>query len=79
MFFERMCAQGVGAGQVDEFDRTVADLHRTDVTFHGYARIVTDALPEAGQSIEERAFARIRISDHRNAGVCAPAYGNLIC
>jgi hypothetical protein len=73
LFFERMCAESVRTGQVDEFDRLIVGLKQSDVALDGDTRVVAYALPQTRQSIEERAFSRIGCADNRDAGVGLPA------
>ena len=42
----------MGSGQINEFDGAAANNQRTNMTFNRDARIVADALFQAGQSIE---------------------------
>ena len=65
------------AGQVDQFYRPLAGPERADVAFDGYARVIADALGQAGQPIEQRALAGIRIADDRNTGIGLVLNGNL--
>jgi len=48
------------------------------VAFDGYAGIVANALPQASQTIEECALARIRATDNRDAGIRLPASWNVV-
>ena len=73
LLLERMRAERVRAGQVNEFERALPDLQGADMTLDRNARVVANALPQPGQPIEERALARIGITDNRNAGVGSPA------
>jgi hypothetical protein len=52
-------------------------LQETHVPLHGNARVVADSLFEAGQAVEQSAFAGIGIADNRNRRVCALRYGYL--
>ena len=72
-----MCAEPVRARQVDQFDGPAVRLQRANVPLYGDARVVADALPQAGQTIEERALAGIGPTDNRNAGFGLPACGNV--
>ena len=65
-FVGRGRGETVGSGQVDKFDAAAAALPRAGFFFHGDARIVPDLLPRAGQTVEERGFARVRIADQGN-------------
>jgi hypothetical protein len=73
LLLERMGAECVGAGQVDEFERPVVHLERADVALDRDTRVITDTLPQPGQAIEQCALAGIGVADNRYAGVCAPA------
>ena len=64
--------------QVDEFDGFVFRLEQTDVALDRNARVVANVLLEPGQAIEQRAFARIGISNNRYARINALCYGYLI-
>jgi len=59
--------EAVGAGQVDEFDRSaVRQAHPACLALHRHARIVADLLARAGHGIEQRALAGIGIADQRD-------------
>lgn len=66
------------AGQVYKFDNFVVGLEQTAMFLDGHAWVVADALLQAGQAIEERALARIRIADNRYVRIDALRYGYLI-
>jgi hypothetical protein len=72
-----MRAETMRAGQVDELDDAVISPEGADMLFDGDARVITDALSQARQAIEQCAFARIGATDNRNAGSRLPAYGNV--
>ena len=74
LFFERVGAEPMRTRQIDELDRAVISLERTDVFFDRDARVVAGLLSQAGQAIEKGALARIRIADDRDAGRRMPAY-----
>ena len=77
LFFEGMSAKPVSARQVDEFYRLVVRLQRANVFLDRDARVIADALPQAGKAIKECAFAGIGTTDNRDAGGRSPAYGNV--
>ena len=66
------------AGKINQLDGLVVCLQSADVAFDGDARVVTDALSHACQTIEERTFSGIRAPDNRNAGVRLPAYWDVL-
>ncbi len=66
------------AWKVDELNDLMVNFEQSNVTFDGYAGIVTNALPQAGQTIEECALARIRATDNRDAGIWLPASWNVV-
>ena len=64
----------IGAGQVDDGDRpAVLRVGGAGLLLDGDARVVADLLPQAGERIEERAFAAVGVADEgvdrRAAGV----------
>ena len=73
LLFERMRTQAMSAWQIDQLHRLAIELQLADMPFDGYAWVITDALPQAGQSIEERTFSAIGVADNRNAGIRLPA------
>ena len=71
-------AERVRAGKVNELDATIIELGDADVPLNGYAWVVTNALVQSRQSIEQRALTAIRISDHRDAGIGLPTNRDLV-
>jgi hypothetical protein len=55
--------QAVGAGQVDEVDGTPGERAPPLLRLDGDAGIVADALVQAGQGVEQRGLARVRVAD----------------
>jgi hypothetical protein len=78
MFFQRMGTETMCARKINQLNRLVVRLQRADVSFDGDARIVTDALSQARQTIKERTFSGIRTTDNRYAGVRLPAYWDVL-
>ena len=68
VFFERVCAQRVCAGQIDQLYCLVVNFQDADMLLDGNARIVADLLLETGQAIEQRTLAGVRIAHNRDAG-----------
>lgn len=66
------------ARQIDQFDQYIVNFDVADMAFDRDTRVIADALPEPGQSIKECAFAGVRTTDNRNAGIRLPAYGYLV-
>jgi len=64
--------------QVDEFHGFVFRLEQADVALDRNARVIANMLLEPGKAIEQCAFARIGITDNRDARVNALRYGYLI-
>jgi hypothetical protein len=61
--------EAVGAGQIDQFGRPAVGKRKpAGFALDGYARIIADLLARARQHVEQRAFAGIRIADHRDQG-----------
>jgi hypothetical protein len=63
----------MGARQINEFDRALLGFELANVAFHGDTWIVADALPEAGQAVEQRTLAGVRAADNRDACICIAA------
>ena len=61
--------------QIDKFDSEIVGLERADMLLDRHARVIADTLAQAGQTIEECAFARVRATDHRNTDSRLSAYG----
>ena len=66
------------ARQVDELNDLVVNFEQSNMALDSYAGIVANALPQAGQTIEKCALARIRATDDRDAGICLPASWNVV-
>ena len=77
LLFERMCAKTVRSGEVNEFNGLIVDFEQADMPLNGDARIIAYALAKSGQTIEECALARVRAANHRDAGICLPASGDI--
>ena len=77
-FFERVCAESKHAGQIDELKRTITNSGYADMFFDGDARVIAGLLPHAGQAIEKRTFAGVRITDDRDTCRRVSAQGNLV-
>jgi len=56
------CAEAVSAGQVDQGDVMLADAAEALVLLDGFARPVADVLARAGQDVEDRALAAVRVA-----------------
>lgn len=67
------------ARKVDQLQFYIVNFDFADVALDRDARVISDALSQAGQAIEESAFTGVRTADNRNAGVRLPAYGYLVC
>ena len=55
--------EAVGAGQVDEVDRGPVDGELPLLHLDRDAGVVADALPQAGEGIEQRRFPGVRVAD----------------
>ncbi len=59
--------EAVHTGQINQFDRlAMQGVGGTCPFFHRYPGIVAHTLTQAGESVEECAFAGVGIADHRN-------------
>jgi len=69
--------QRISPGQIDDRNRmAVLRISGADLFFHGHARIVSDLLFQAGQRVEKRALAAVRIADEGIDGLTrAPGSG----
>ena len=56
----------------------IANAGHADVLFHRHAGVIAGLLTHAGQSVEQRAFPGIGITDDRDADRRLSAYGNLV-
>ena len=60
--------QAVGAGQVDDRDRAaVRQARQADLALDRDAGVVGDLLARAGEQVEERGLAAVRVADQRDA------------
>ena len=66
-FIGRGGSQAVGAGEVDQGEGAAATDPEAGFFFDRDSRVVADFLTRAGQAIEKGCFARVRITDQREA------------
>jgi hypothetical protein len=65
----RVRGQRVEAGQVDELRLGLSQAEEAEVLLHGHAGVVADLLAQAGEGVEEHAFAGVGIAHHQHQGL----------
>ena len=78
LLFERMSAQRMCSGKINQLSLCTIKFERANVALDSHTGIIAYSLSEAGQSIEQRALAGIRITDHSNTRLHAASYRYLM-
>ena len=68
-----MCTETVRARKVDEFNDLIINLEQANMALDRYTWIVTDALPQTRQTIEESALTGVWATHNRDADIRLPA------